>query len=156
MSLSFLSKGQSWTALEPGQASLFLSAYSISSHVQPQGYSRACVGLRKNGTVRFSNLKLQSQRLNWGTGRRGLLRTQYAGTHLVWFIEEVSKRSSPESHVSCSQGLNILGHQPNLVTLGANTGKPHWDRHMLPIQTTSAIPVEPFLQCPVLFTCYLI
>lgn len=64
-----------------------------------------------------------------GEGGRegGLLKIQCAGTDLVWFIEEVPERSSPESRVSCSQGLNIPGHEPRLVALGANTGRPHRD-----------------------------
>lgn len=76
----------------------------------------------------------------------GLLRIECAGTDLVWFIEEISERSSPESHVSCSQGLNIPGHQPSLVALEANTGRPHQGWAMLPIHNTPAIPREPFLK----------
>lgn len=38
-------------------------------------------------------------------------------TVLVWLINEASKRSSPESCVSCSPGLDIPGHQPSRVAL---------------------------------------
>lgn len=48
------------------------------------------------------------------------------GTDLVWFIEEASEGSSPESCVSCFPGLDIPGHQPSLVALEANKGRPQW------------------------------
>lgn len=99
------SGAQSWTVLE---AILFLSVYSIASYVQPQGYFGLGFELRKNDTMRLrnQNWKLQSWKISWGAEGRGkkggFLKIQCVGTDLVWFIEEASKRSSPESRVSYS------------------------------------------------------
>lgn len=100
-------------------------------------------GLQTNDTVRVYGLKVNTAVLEakLGGGSRG----HTAGTDLVWFIAEASKRSSPESRVSYSPGLNALGHQPSLVALGASKGRSHWDGHTLPLQTTSAMEGEPLL-----------
>lgn len=57
MSLDFLSKGQPWLVLEHGHAILFLSAYSISPISNSKDTLGIGFGLRKNGPVRFYNLK---------------------------------------------------------------------------------------------------